>query len=190
MKIYAIQIPSEDQEDLCFEEDLENGVLGVLYPDIAISGNRDFYERGSEDILNLVHEAEDEYCTRGDGIAAYLTEKTGRPYRYHLLCGCVQREWNYLYYPDDDIWSDEQMDEFNTRYWNLGTEWLVSDDPALLTNPEQSCETLDVYCTHDPVYEPDALRKELCDAYGSGRPEDYVIRRFTGYKKIAQYTEL
>lgn len=79
---------------------------------------------------------------------------------------------------------------FNTRYWNLGTEWLVSDDPALLTNPEQSCETLDVYCTHDPVYEPDALRKELCDAYGSGRPEDYVIRRFTGYKKIAQYTEL
>ena len=69
MKIYAIQIPSEDQEDLCFEEDLENG---VLYPDIAISGNRDFYERGSEDILNLVHEAEDEYCTQGDGIAAYL----------------------------------------------------------------------------------------------------------------------
>ena len=154
MKIYAIQIPPEDQEDLCFEEDLENGVLGVLYPDIAISGNRDFYERGSEDIMNLVHEAEDEYCTQGDGIAAYLTEKTGRPYRYYLLCGCVQREWNYLYYPDDDIWPDEQMDEFNTRYWNLGTEWLVSDDPALLTNPEQSCETLDVYCTHDPVYEP------------------------------------
>jgi hypothetical protein len=185
MKIYAYQVPPDMQDNQVFLDDVKEG---YVYPDIAIFGNRNCPDIGNEDILRLVHEADNACVARGEGIADYLSMKTGRPYRYHLLTGSSQSEWNYLYYPTDDpMWTDQALADFSIRYWNEGTQWMVGTSFLFVKTGEGQYADLWVYCTHDPEYEPDVLRKELCLVFGRGLPQDYVIKRFMGYVKVPQY---
>lgn len=42
------------------------------------------------------------------------------------------------------------------------------------------------YCI---AWDDSGIRQEIADAYG-GRPEDVILYKFTGYSKIANYTEV
>lgn len=118
-----------------------------------------------------------------------LTAVTGVEYDYRQLTGAVQGEWNYLYYPIGS-WDRDKLERFNTKYWNMGSEWIVQevDDDSDEEESDDDGFTFlkSVYCTDS---DEEKIRKNICESVGC-RPDELIMYRFTGFSHIPTYSRI
>ena len=102
-------------------------------------------------------------------ICAVLSLVTRLEYDYTTIRGCCQGEWNEVFYPVDK-YSIEDIREFETYYFNTGSEWIIHDSEEKPENPED-IEGYSMYCvTYD-------VRKEIAESEGV-KPEDVVLYEY------------
>lgn len=111
---------------------------------------------------------------------------TRKKWDYQSIRGCVQREWNYIYYSDEI--SPETVDYIECIYFNMGTEWIIDDsgefDPE--TDSPDDISGCGYYSTE---YQPEKIAKEIQENFGT--PGDTVILyEFSGFSRIARYMEV
>lgn len=128
-------------------------------------------------------------CNRRDEnalLCKVMSIVTGKKWDYKTIRGTCQSDWNYIYYPVDE-WDDEGLNNFETEYFNTGSEWIVDDEDY---NPKES-KPLDIsgYCIYCHSWDNDGIRKEIADSAGV-KPEEVVLYGFTGYTRIPQYEEM
>lgn len=96
-------------------------------------------------------------------LCAVLSIVTGRKWDYKMICGCVQSEWNYIYYPVDE-WSKAALEAFETEYFNTGSEWIVDEGDF---NPdEDNIEEISGYSVYCVSWNDEGIKKEIADSVG------------------------
>lgn len=96
-------------------------------------------------------------------LCAVLSIVTGRKWDYRMIGGCVQREWNYVYYPIDE-WSKAALKAFEAEYFNNGSEWIIDDDGF---NPdEDNPEEISGYSIYCTSWNDEGIKQEIADSAG------------------------
>lgn len=93
-------------------------------------------------------------------------------------------EWQMVFYPVDE-WSKEALQEFETQYFNEGTEWIIHDEQEAPEAPED-ISGYSVYCIG---WNTEQIKKEIAEITGAS-PEEITLFEFGGYTKTAYYTEV
>lgn len=225
MKIYARQIPPENQESRYGDDEFYDG--------ITVWGNKDYVGRKT-DVFERVESAIDDaayefgcirdklvrstYKSTAEIVGDLLRKENGEPYSrkearewerifaeygkrgesYNILCdalslvtgkkyvaasikGSCQRDWNVIYYAQDD-YTDEDIRRFEADYFNTGTEWMVHDGGY----EPKSAEDIYGFCVYCYSWNTAGIREEIADCAGCS-PEDVVLFEFAGYKCTARY---
>lgn len=111
---------------------------------------------------------------------------TGKKWDAQIINGDCQSDWNYIFYPVDE-WTKEEIEIFETEYFNTGTEWVIDDGEL---DPENGIPAYisgcSVYCI---AWDDEGIRKEIADAEGVD-PADVVLYAFEGWSRKAQYKEV
>ena len=103
-------------------------------------------------------------------LCAVLSIVTGRKWDYRMISGCVQSEWNYIYYPADE-WSKAALEAFEAAYFNTGSEWIVDEGDF---NPdEDNPEEISGYSIYCTSWNDEGIKQEIADS--SGMDIDDVI---------------
>lgn len=126
-----------------------------------------------KDIHNL-RELVEEYasCRRSEEsriICAVLSIVTRKDYDYREIHGCCQGEWNVVYYPTDE-YSIADIREFETYYFNTGSEWIIHDG----TDEPKTAEEISGYSYYCTSYDE---RKEIAEAEGVS-PDDVILYEY------------
>lgn len=108
----------------------------------------------------------------------------GRPWEWSTIRGSCQRDWQEVFYPVDE-WSKEALQEFETQYFNEGTEWIIHDEQEAPEAPED-ISGYSVYCIG---WNTEQIKKEIAEITGAS-PEEITLFEFGGYTKTAYYTEV
>ncbi len=156
--------------DESFDE--QRATINEYFDDFDISCLSD--DRIKQLVSLFLDNGDIDYCGLYAEIFSILT---GRRYECRRISGCCQGDWNYIFFPED-AWSDEEISWFEIEYFNLGDEWLVSDeeDPDFKTS----------YYTHE--WRDEARKKELADMIGCS-PKDISMFEFIGYTRTPEYRE-
>ena len=149
--------------------------------------NKDSYTtKETHALRNLIIDFSCCVCSREDEIiCSVLSIVDGRKWDYKPIHGYCQSDWNYIYYPVDE-WSENAIKQFETEYFDMGTEWIITDE----FDPEE--DTLNdlcgasIYCHSCNI---DDIRKEIAEAEDV-KPEEVVLYEFAGYEKIPKYREV
>lgn len=112
-----------------------------------------------------------------------LSILTGKEWDHTTLTGCTQGEYNTMYYPISE-WKKEDIERFEIVYWNMGRQWEVES----YENDIFTCYTTVDFTCYTTVEDNEKLKTELCNICGC-EPEELLIKKFIGYKKIAMYEE-
>lgn len=110
----------------------------------------------------------------------------GRAWDWQIIRGSCQSDWQEVFFPVDE-WSKEALADFETQYFNEGTEWLVDDgeyDPE--NDSPLNINGYSIYCTS---WSEDGIRQEIADAEGTS-PENVVLYAFDGYIQTPKYREV
>ena len=143
----------------------------------CICGNKDFKEYGDNRVLEIV---KNEYYDEEEGYEYELFDELkkvmGVEYDAFDLMGYSQGDWNIVYLPKN---------ENNSKY----VEWLEA----------MYFGKYDEYCNEDyyaiPILHsiawksPDAIKEEIACSTGLS-VDEITLKKFTGYKKIAEYEEV
>lgn len=165
--LYAWQVAPENQESPMYW-----GEMGELYPEVVVTGNRDY---------NGYIPAKLKELETLDDIAE-VSHVMGEPYKQVTIRGCCQREWQYLYCPES--WTHESVRAFEAEYFNTGAEWLVSEEAS--EEEPDGPEEVDTCAYYDTDNDNDAFRVMLAQEYGL-EPSQVVLYAHGGYTKIARY---
>lgn len=105
-------------------------------------------------------------------IADILTAITGKPYDSVEIDGCVQSEWQNLYYPEGT--SESLIEEVRIKYFNLGTEWLVTinDDSEYVSKENK-------YYIYTTSYGEEEIKQEIADEFDVST-EQIILRQYQG----------
>lgn len=198
---------------------------GNIYDNLLITGNKDYdtlgtplreelmgWEENLDEIDNAAQKGDikqlKEFFPHGsDRLGDYelaldtgepvhvLKAVTGKDYKEWSLNGCVQAEWNYLYTPDTDEWTNEKVEDFAARYWNTGDEWEIAVSPELVGEDSDSgILTVDTYTTG---FRDVDIKADIADAlYRAGvdqdlaSPDNVVLQRCTGYERVPVYEDV
>lgn len=145
-----------------------NPYVSDLFSDayMYLDGDKDAYSLVSQhttwvhlDIYDQLEQAR-EMEHRDDAIIRVLSLITGHKWDYREIHGCVQGEWAQLFY-DDTVSID--FNDFESRYFNLGSEWEIVDD-----------EGEEVWC-YITAWDDDAIVSELASIAGCERDEIKVF---------------
>ena len=134
--------------------------------------------------LKLVELASKYCCAKSyeesDVLCETLKLITGKAWDNGTIRGCCQGDWQEIIFPAEH--GREWLEEFETKYFNTGTEWEVHDGDATPEGPED-VDGFSVYCTSDA---DDGIRREIADAAG-GNAADVILYHFSGYERRATY---
>lgn len=126
-------------------------------------------------------------CSRENEILCkVLSIVDGRAWDWQTIRGSCQGDWQEVFFPVDE-WNKEALADFETQYFNEGTEWLVDDgeyDPK--NDSPLNINGYSIYCTS---WNEDGIRQEIADAEGTS-PENVVLYAFEGYTQIPKYREV
>lgn len=126
-------------------------------------------------------------CSRKDEILCkVLSIVDGRKWDFQTIRGCCQRDWQQVFYPVDE-WSNESLQQFETEYFNTGTEWIVDNGEFCPeTDSPLNINGYSIYCTS---WNEEGIKQEIADAGGTS-PENVILYAFDGYTRIPRYTEV
>lgn len=110
---------------------------------------------------------------------------TGKEWEAFIIRGSCQSDWQTGFYPVDE-WSREALQEFETEYFNEGSEWIIHDENGEPESPEE-ISGYSVYC-HG--WNSDQIRKEIAEAAGESEPAAVVLYEFTGYTRSHEYRKV
>lgn len=178
---------------------LQFGELLAAIDDIKNSG----YKNTTEAINDLLPPEKDKYSTKDIHKLKQLVDKyltcssykdpfilcaavsivMSEPWACRKISGDCQGDWNYVFYPTNK-WTDEDINDFETEYFNTGTEWIVNDGNF---NPEtQSPEDIDGYSVYCHSWNNDGIKQELADVTGED-VSNVVLYTFGGYTETPEY---
>lgn len=109
---------------------------------------------------------------------------TGEAWETGTIRGCCQGDWQNVCYPVA-AWSREALEEFETEYFNTGSEWIIHDEDTEPESPED-VSGCSMYC-HG--WNDDLIRAEIANNVGCS-PEDVILYSFTGWSRSACYKEV
>ena len=121
-----------------------------------------------------------------DLITDLLTALSGKKYACKTIRGSVQREYQFMYYPIDDMW-EETLENIEIEYFNTGYEYQIYKSEKRLFGIEEIQEEddcPDYFYGHK--YGPAEQVKEIANAYLVD-PENVRILIFDGYIKTPTY---
>lgn len=127
-KYTFIKQNNRDCADVFAQDDIGN----TLYEYDAIICGNDIYPievftfgDNQRVIEDLAKDFANGYITE-EQFVEELENITGKKYERYNLHGCVQREWNYLFYPKEE--SDLPLDYINDLYFGLYEEYYCEED--------------------------------------------------------------
>ena len=127
--------------------------------------------------------------TEKEMLCKIISIVTGQTWDYTCIRGCVQSDWNYIYYPD--TWTDDMVKRFEVEYFNMGTEWevhCVDDTESEIPNDPEEIQGYWCYCHSCDDQE---IKKEICEIDGrESDPEMVVLYAFDGYIKTPKYRRM
>ena len=109
---------------------------------------------------------------------------TGKKWDCKDIRGCVQREWNRIFYPVDN-WSPEALQAFEREYFNTGTEWIIHDGDEKPESPED----ISGYSFYSTAWDTEGIRREIADKAGA-TPADVVLFEYKGERISPIYCEV
>ena len=116
-----------------------------------------------------------------DIICSVLSIVTKRDWDHRTIRGVTQSDWNEIYYPVNE-WNDKKLDNFETMYWNTGSEWCIHDGDAEPETPED-IEGYWIYCCS---WNEEGVRKEIANACGVSE-SDVVMYKYVGERYMPIY---
>lgn len=149
------------------ERIIENGY------DIEFVGRH--FDIADWDALETAFNYMTEYKYRSETVITKLLQAlTGNEYDTREIRGCVQGEWNRVYFPVSK--GEDFVEWFETAYWNTGSEWIVEDGDSRIS--VYSCE-----------WDEDKLKFDLASQYGVDL-KDCEFYRFNGWKREPKYKKI
>ena len=94
---------------------------------------------------------------------------TGYKWETHTIRGCCQSDYADVI-TRADVFTREQLEAFETQYFNTGTERIIHDENDAPETPDD-ITGYSVYCVS---WSDDEIKKEIADAAGCA-PEDLVL---------------
>jgi hypothetical protein len=124
-------------------------------------------------------ELANEYCfaksyEENDVLCKVLELITGKTWDNGTIRGSCQGDWQEIIFPAE--YGREWLEEFETEYFNTGTEWIIDPDG----------DNISVYA-HG--WNNEQIRAELAAAVGV-EPENIILQAFSGWSKTAVYAEV
>lgn len=127
----------------------------------------------SKDIhdLHLLFTDMDAYAEQNGVSYEYLDENFlcevlsivyGEKWTCDVIRGSAQGDWNNVFYPAA-AFTEKNIEQFETLYFNEGTEWIVSDDMDEEPNSIEEIYSMNVYCC---AWDADGIKEEIADACG------------------------
>ena len=110
-----------------------------------------------------------------------LNLMTGKRYAYSMIKGDCQGDWQGVYYPADEC-GENIIRNFETEYFNLGSQWIISEDDREPEEPED-IEGYSVYCYS---WSDDGIREEIARHTGTD-PGNVVLFKFHKYEQHPIY---
>lgn len=167
----------DDMEECKTQQD-EQDIIRYYFPGYSIT----------HDQFIILHDAlineDGKTKTEHDTICTFLSVLTNKTYNYRQISGSVQREWNYIYYPEE--YDLETIKQIEIEYWNTGTEWSIIITNDEYTDPEEINTDNTEYCyTHG--YSNETNITELSNIYGIEK-ENIILFTIDGYITKAKYT--
>ena len=98
-------------------------------------------------------------------------------YEHATIRGCCQGDWQEIIYPAS--YGNNFRNDFETEYFNTGTEWIIHDDD---TEPEEPGD-IDGYAIYCYTYDP---RAEIAEYTGTA-PENVTLYEFDGYTRLGKW---
>ena len=93
--------------------------------------------------------------------------------------GCCQGEYNRVIYPESRF-SEQDIKNFECEFFNLGTEWCVTDEKP--DSPNEICGGC-IYCHNTDI---DSIRREIAECFEC-EPGD--IHLYSYHEKTVCYFE-
>ena len=173
-------------EDIC---DVCNGWSCYSKLSDVIPARDDGREYTRQERLTLARLAQNyqEYSYNSDDENALFCDVleliTGQKYESATIRGCSQGDWQEIIYPAK--YGREWLDNFETEYFNTGTEWIIHDENTEPDGPED-INGFSCYC-HG--WRTEDIKKEIADAYGAPGA-DVVLYEFSEWTRSANYREV
>lgn len=113
------------------------------------------------------------------GICKALSLVLGEEFDWKEIHGCCQGEYNRVIYPESRF-SEQDIRNFECEFFNLGTEWCVTDE-----KPDSPNEIFGgcIYC-HDT--DMDSIRREIAECFEC-EPGD--VHLYSYHEKTVCYFE-
>ena len=108
---------------------------------------------------------------------------SGEKWANGTIRGCCQGDWQEIIYPAE--YGREWLRDFETEYFNTGTEWIIHDEDFIPEDPSE-ISGYSVYCLG---WNNDSIRAEIAE-YSGARAEDVILYAFGGWKRSAAYEEV
>lgn len=122
------------------------------------------------DLKQLVKEFSECRNSEENGIICkILTLVTRHEYDYTTIRGCCQGDWNEVFYPVDK-YTTEDINTFESYYFNTGTEWIIHDED----NEPETAEEITGYSMYCVTFD---VKEEIAKAEGV-KPEDVVLYEY------------
>lgn len=119
---------------------------------------------------------------------------TGKKHGHRMISGCMQSEWNEVYYPVEE-YDLTDIRHLETEYFNTGSEWLVCESPVEIEDDTEITSDLwdsmveDFYSLYCYEWNTDGIRREIADSIGLA-PEEankVIMLQHDGYVKHDKY---
>ena len=115
------------------------------------------------------------------GICKAMSLVSGEEYDWQNIHGCCQGDYNRVIYPKNSF-TEQDIQNFECEYFNLGTEWCVSDGDEKPDSPNEICGDC-IYCHNTDI---DSIRREIAE-YFECEPGD--VHLYSYHEKTVCYFE-
>ena len=115
-----------------------------------------------------------------------LSLLTGKAYDCTMIRGCCQGDWQYMYYPVSE-WDSEAIEEFESEYFNTGSEWCINSDGYEPYDPEsEDPESMDGFWAYTCKWDDEDIKRWIGEMVGAN-PEDVVLYKWVGRRYTNVY---
>lgn len=156
-----------DRSRKCFWKNITECICDYLPP------QRGRYStKAIHDLKYLLLQFSGYYVTRSssdDILASVLSIVTGNEWEHCEIRGCVQREWNNVFYVANEVTPDH-IERLESEYFNTGTEWEIH----MCDTKVEDADDIAGYCMYCYGWHEDDIRAEIAAEEGC-KPEEVVL---------------